>query len=93
MTIAPETPTAPLPPAAAEALARLERRLTTPDVGKAAARYKVASAAIATVSQVMSVRDLTAVEASDFEFVQDVMLDARATLAAAGRLDLIGGAA
>jgi hypothetical protein len=78
-------PTAPLPPAAVEAL--------TPEVQKAVARYEVASAAIAKVSQVMGTRDLTDVEASDFEFVQDVMLGARQTLADAGRLDLIEVAA
>jgi hypothetical protein len=84
--------TAPLPPAATDALRSLDLRLTTPDVQRAVARYEVASAAIAKVSQVMAVRDLTDVEASDFEFVQDVMSAARATLAAAGRLDLIEAA-
>jgi hypothetical protein len=62
------------------------------DVSRAVARYKAASAAIAIASDVMTVRDLTEMESSDFEFVQDVMRESRATLAAAGRLDLIGGA-
>jgi hypothetical protein len=61
----------------------------TPEVQRAVARHRVASAAIATVSQVVAERDLTDIEASDFEYVQDVMREARATIAAAGQLHLI----
>jgi hypothetical protein len=87
------TPTAPLPPAAVEAVRRLELALTVPaDVARAAARYRSASAAIAIASKVMEARALTPVESSDFEYVQDVMRESRATLAAAGRLDLIEAA-
>lgn len=85
-------PTAPLSPAAVEAMRRLEERLTAPEVLQAAARYKVASALTAEVGRVMSTRDLTDVEMTDLLYVQDVMREARAVLAAAGRLDLIGGA-
>ncbi|CAM5392463.1 hypothetical protein STENM36S_06347 [Streptomyces tendae] len=83
--------TAPLNPAAAAALARLESKLGAADVQKAAARYRVASAAIAKASQVLGARALTEVEASDFDYMQDVMREARTVLAAAGQLDLIGG--
>ncbi|NED31060.1 hypothetical protein [Streptomyces sp. SID8499] len=114
----------PPSPAAAEAMARLERAFgfTTVEVAahaapiespglstadllaheaashvrvtleaqRAVARYKVASAALATASRVLATRTLTAVEASDFEYVQDVMREARTILAAAGQLHLIG---
>jgi hypothetical protein len=73
------TPTAPLPPAAVE-------------VSRAAARYKVAADLTARVALVMDTRDLTDIEMTDLLYVQDVMREARAVLAAAGRLDLLGGA-
>ncbi|AJP04765.1 hypothetical protein TU94_28290 [Streptomyces cyaneogriseus subsp. noncyanogenus] len=90
MTTAPETPTAPLPPAAVDAMRRLEESLTSPEVLQAAARYKVASALTAEVGRVMSTRDLTDIEMADLLYVQDVMREAQGVLSAAGRLDLIG---
>ncbi|WP_045563003.1 hypothetical protein [Streptomyces sp. FxanaA7] len=86
-------PTAPLSSSAVEALRSLELALTSPEVQSAVARYRLASASVAKVSQVMAVRDLTGIEASDFEYLQDVMCEARSVIAAAGRLDLIGVAA
>ncbi|KMS67209.1 hypothetical protein ACH49_28750 [Streptomyces leeuwenhoekii] len=82
-------PTAPLPLAAAEALARLERRLAEPDILRAAARYKVAADLTAQVARVMDTRDLADVEMTDLLYVQDAMREAWDILAAAGRLDLV----
>ena len=64
----------------------------TPEVQRAVARYTVASAAIAKVSQVMGMRDLTDIEAGDFEYMQDVMRESWSVLAAAGQLHLIEAA-
>ena len=52
--------------------------------------YKVASARTAELSAVTDSRELTAGEADYLAHAQDMMAAARATLAAAGRLDLIG---
>ena len=83
------TPTAPLPPAAVSAMARIELRLTAPEVLPAVARYEVASFRTAQMSRWMSTRDLTDVELDDLEFAQDVMREATAILTAAGMLHLI----
>jgi hypothetical protein len=88
--------TAPLSPAAAEALARLERAFApvhdmhsysrmTPEVRRAVIRYENASS-----------RCQAASAASDFDgclAAQDEMAMCRCQLEAAGRLDLIGVAA
>jgi hypothetical protein len=78
VTIAPETPTAPLPPAAAEAMARLEARLT-------AVRYRDAADHL---------RELAASADFDGCLAaQDEMRMCRCRLEQAGRLDLIEVAA
>lgn len=61
-------------------------------VAEALTRYEVASHRTAELSHLMDERTLTAAEFDVLEHAQDVMAGARATLAAAGRLDLIGGA-
>lgn len=84
-------PTAPLPPAAESALARLDLRLNYPtDLYRAAIRHKVAAAATAEAGRRTDTRDLTEIEMSDFQYMQDVMRQTRGELAAGGRLDLIG---
>ena len=99
-----DTPTAPLPPAAEAALARLQRAFTpghdlrsysrmAPEVRRAVVRHEIAAARTAELSALMDSRDLTPAEFGSLELAQDTMRQARATLAAAGRLDLIGVAA
>lgn len=100
---APLTPTAPLPPAAVSALARLERAFApvhdmhsysrmTPEIRREVIRYENASHRTAELSALMDSRDLSPAEFGSLELAQDTMRQARATLAAAGRLDLIGAA-
>ena len=94
-TATPTTrPTAPLPPAAEAALHRLELALSLPaEVVRAVTRFEVASARTAELSAAMDERDLTPAEFDALDFAQDTMRQARAALAAAGRLDLIEAAA
>lgn len=85
-----QLPAAPLPPAARQALARLELRINYPtDLYRAITRHQVASERTAHLSAWMDRRDLTPAEFTSFEWAQDVMRGSRAELAAAGRLDLI----
>ncbi|MFD1309833.1 hypothetical protein [Streptomyces kaempferi] len=79
-----ETPTAPLPPAASAALAKLEQAMPPLELVFAATRYRAATARC---------RALAA--AGDYEgceYVRDEMAMCRCQLADAGRLDLIGAA-
>ncbi|MEV4784043.1 hypothetical protein AB0K53_01065 [Streptomyces tuirus] len=85
--------TAPLPPAAAAALARLELRMFAPEVLPAVARYQVGSLRTAQLSDWLYRYGLSDADFESLEFWQDAMREARATLADAGRLDLIDGAA
>lgn len=96
-------PTAPLPAGAAEALARLERAFApvhdthsysrmTPEVRRAVIRFEIASERTAELSHLMDQRTLTVAEFDVLEHAQDVMAGARAVLADAGMLHLIGGA-
>jgi len=87
-----EPPTAPLPAPAAEALARLELRLRAPEVLPAVARYEIASFRTAQLSDWLYRYGLSDADFQSLEFAQDVMRESYAVLAAAGRLDLIGGA-
>ncbi|MGW5636463.1 hypothetical protein [Streptomyces sp. NPDC003832] len=81
--------TAPLNPAAEAALAKVERGFLPLPLVRAVTRHEVASARTAELSHLMDVRDLSVPERHDFDASQDLMRDARATLAKAGRLDLI----
>ena len=72
-----ETPTAPLP---------------APSLFEAAARYRSAARHAAEfAAQAVTGRNLPAIDVHDWELAEDVMADAKATLAKAGALDLIGG--
>ena len=95
ITPSPVTPsTAPLPPAAESALARLDLRLNYPtDLYRALTRHQVASERTAQLAAWMDRRDLTPTEFDSFEWAQDVMRETRGELAAGGRLDLIGATA
>lgn len=81
--------TAPLPPAAAAAVSRLERALAPAGVVVALTRYEVASARTAELSHLMDARDLSGAEFDSLFDAQDVMRESRRTLAAAGMLHLI----
>jgi len=91
MSTATQTPTAPLAPAAADALAKLERAFLPLEIRKAVTRYEVASARTAELSHLMDSRDLSGAEFNALFDAQTAMAGARAELKDAGRLDLIGG--
>ncbi|MFG3585079.1 hypothetical protein [Streptomyces sp. NPDC047990] len=77
-----ETPTAPLPPAASAAIAKLEQVMPPLELVFTATRYQAAT---------VHYRELA--EQGDYEgceYVRDEMTMCRCELAAAGRLDLIG---
>ncbi|MER6183053.1 hypothetical protein [Streptomyces sp. NPDC001652] len=61
-------------------------------VAEAVTRYEVASARTAQLSHLMDERTLTVAEFDVLEHAQDVMAGAKASLAEAGMLRLIGGA-
>jgi hypothetical protein len=98
MSTTPTTPTAPLPLAATEPLSdfaaklvdRLELRLTAPEVLPAVARYEIGAFRTAQLSACLFRYGLSDADFGSLEFWQDVMRECRATLAKAGRLDLIG---
>lgn len=85
-------PTAPLPAPAVQALARLELRLTVPaDVVAAVARHTTAAVRAASLADLADAGyTLSPLEWDDLAHAEDLMAGAKATLAAAGRLDLIG---
>lgn len=89
-------PTAPLPTLAAEALARLELRLAPAGVAAAVVTYRKAALRVAALGELADLADagieLSDMHADDLAHAEDLMAGARATLAKAGRLDLIGGA-
>jgi hypothetical protein len=90
VTIAPETPTDPLSPAAVELLARVESHfplIHAVTVYETAAVYAVQLAALAEAGK------LSDLDADSLAHAEDLMAAARQTLADAGRLDLIGVAA
>lgn len=84
-------PTAPLPPAAVDALAALE--LHFPLI-EAVTQYETAAVhAVQLAALAESGVKLSDLDADSLAHAEDLMAGARATLAAAGRLDLIGVAA
>ncbi|MCM8552277.1 hypothetical protein [Streptomyces sp. STCH 565 A] len=87
------TPTAPLNPAAAAALARLERAFVpvSLDVARAVTRYEVATARYDELSA-RPVSTLSPAEATAFGDAQKTIDEALAELGKAGRLDLVGPA-
>lgn len=89
MTIAPETPTAPLPPAAAELASRIEAQFP---LIQAATVYETAAVHVVQLAALAEARGLSDLDADSLAHAEDLMAGARAVLAKAGRLDLIGGA-
>lgn len=87
-------PTAQLPVPAVAALHRLELALTTPaQVVAAVTVHETAAVRAAELAAMAATgEDLSALDVRAWEFAEELMAGARATLAAAGRLDLIGGA-
>jgi hypothetical protein len=61
-------------------------------VAEALTRHEIASQRTAELSGLMDSRDLSPAEFGSLELAQDTMRQARATLSAAGHLDLIGAA-
>jgi hypothetical protein len=87
------TPTAPLSPAASAALARLERAFRPLDlVSLAASDYRAAESRANELIRSAQVAPMSDLHADDLAHYVDLMAGYKATLAAAGRLDLIGGA-
>lgn len=84
--------TAPLPADALSALCRLELALTLPvEIVRAVTRYEVASARATELSDIAAAGCMTVLDADSLAHAEELMAGARAVLAAAGRLDLIGG--
>lgn len=96
------TPSAPLPPAASAALSAADVaaheagsyvRLPAAVV-RAVAQYEAAALHAAQLAaKAATGMDLAKLDVRSWEFAEDLMAGCRATLAEAGRLDLIGGAA
>lgn len=82
------TPTAPLPPDAADAVSRVEAHFP---LVQAVAVYETAAVrAVQLAALADSGFTLSDLDADSLAHAEDLMAGARATLAAAGRLDLIG---
>jgi hypothetical protein len=87
------TPAAPLPPAAVDAMRRLELALTVPaEVVQAVTVYETAAEHAAQLAARAATGQMSDLDADSLAHAEDLVAGARATLAAAGRLDLIGGA-
>jgi hypothetical protein len=97
------TPTAPLPPAASAALARVERALfcpesesvvtvLPPEVVRAVAVFETAAVHAVQLAALAESGDMTDLDADSLAAAEDLMAGARATLAEAGALHLIGAA-
>ncbi|MFC5634705.1 hypothetical protein [Streptomyces bullii] len=80
-------PTAPLPLAAAEALAGVESHFP---LIRAVAQYETAAEHAVQLAALAEAGRMTDLDADSLAAAEDVMAAARATLAQAGRLDLIG---
>ncbi|MFG2352611.1 hypothetical protein [Streptomyces sp. NPDC048521] len=89
MTIAPETPTAPLPPDAVDAMARVESRFP---LIQAVTQYETAAVHAAQLAHLAESGRMTDLDADSLAAAEDLMAAARTVLAAAGQLHLIGGA-
>lgn len=81
--------TAPLPSAAVEAMAALTPQFP---LVQAAAEYETAAVHAAQLAGLAESGRMTDLDADSLAAAEDVMAAARTVLAAAGRLDLIGGA-
>jgi hypothetical protein len=81
---------APLPPAAAEALAKLESRFP---LIQAVTVYETAAVQVVQLAALAEADKLSDLDADSLAHAEDLMAGARKTLADAGRLDLIEVAA
>ncbi|WP_435595890.1 hypothetical protein [Streptomyces albogriseolus] len=82
-------PTAPLPAAALPALARLHAAFP---VVQAVTVYETAAVHAAQLAALAEADKLDDLDADSLAHAEDLMAGAAATLASAGRLDLLGGA-
>jgi hypothetical protein len=86
------TPTAPLSPDARDAMRRLELRLTVPAaVVRAVTQYELAALRAGALAGEAARGVLSDLDADSLAHAEDLKLGARAALAKAGRLDLVGG--
>lgn len=86
----PEPPRAPLPPAATEAVDRLAAHFP---LIQAVTRHETAAVHAAQLAHQAAAGTLIDLDADDLAHAEDLMAGAHATLAAVGRLDLIGAGA
>jgi hypothetical protein len=90
-----DLPVVPLSSAAREALARLEAAFAgqsrvSPAVARAVTQYETAAVhARELAAKAATAQGLPAIDVRSWEFAEELMAGAKATLAAAGRLDLI----
>lgn len=83
-------PTAPLPAPAVDAVSRIAVHFP---VIEAVAVYETASVHVVQLAALAESGRLSDLDADSLAHAEDLMAGAKATLAKAGRLDLIGGAA
>lgn len=83
-------PTAPLGPVATRLLARLEHAFPHLAIVQAVTLHETAAVHAAQLAAEAAAGTLSDLDADDLAHAEDMMSGARATLAAAGRLDLIG---
>jgi hypothetical protein len=86
-TVETPTRTAPLTPAAVEALARLQSEFP---LIRAVAQYETAALHAVQFAALAEAGKLTDLDADSLAAAEDIMAAARTVLAKAGRLDLIG---
>ncbi|MER6492664.1 hypothetical protein [Streptomyces griseorubiginosus] len=84
-----QTPTAPLPAEAVDALSRLAPHFP---LVEAVAVYETASVHVVQLAALAESGRLSDLDADSLAHAEDLMAGALATIAQAGRLDLIGGA-
>ncbi len=88
-TVLPSTPTVPLPDPAVDAASRLSAAFP---LVEAVTVYESATVRAVQLAALAEAGRLSDLDADSLAHAEDMMAGARATLAAAGRLDLIGGA-
>jgi hypothetical protein len=90
MSVLHAVDTAPLPPAAVEAVSRIEANFP---LIRAATQYQTAAVHAVQLAALAEADELSDLDAKSLALSQDLMADAYARLAEAGRLDLIEVAA
>jgi hypothetical protein len=89
MSVLHAVDTAPLPPAAVKALARLEAKLR---IIRAVTEYETAAVHAAQLGDLAEYGRMTDLDADSLDLARDLMADAHATLAEAGMLHLLNEA-